>query len=189
MLGIRSRDASGPSGQDNGNWPLPGTASSGFTLVELVVALGLLSMVVGLAGSGIFQVLSFERFWQDDVTATGDLRRAGSRFAGDAINAEDAKDSLGQQVSCPPGVPASSVTLSWTDVGSVAHTAVYSISGGSLIRVFDGRQNEMARRVVANSLQVSLCQRLLTMDLRVEAGRGRVENIRLQTYLRKLVLP
>jgi len=173
----------------NGSGPSPGTASSGFTLIEVVDALGLLAMVVGLAGSGIFQVLSFERYWQDDVTATVDLRRTGSRFAGDALNAEDARDSLGERVVCPPGAPASSVILSWTDTSDGPHTATYSISGGSLIRVFDGRQNEMARRVVANSLQVSLCQRLLTMDLQVEGGRGRIENIRLQTYLRKLTLP
>ncbi|MCH7712106.1 MAG: hypothetical protein IIC99_00650 [Chloroflexi bacterium] len=155
----------------------------------MVVALGVLSVVVGLAGSGIFQVISFQRFWQDDLTASVDLRRAGSRFAGDALNAEDARDSLGQRVGCAPGVPASSsVVLSWSDTVNGTHTASYSISGGSLIRDFDGRQNKLARRVVAGSLQVSLCQRLLTLDLQVEAGRGSVESIRLQTYLRKLIL-
>ena len=186
MPAIRSR---GASIHGNGNGPLPEPASSGFTLIEMMVALGVLSMVVWLAGSGIFQVLSFERYWQDGVTATVDLRRAGSRFAGDALNAEDARDSLGERVGCPPDVPASSVTLSWTDTADGSHTATYSISGGSLVRVFDGNQNEMARRVVAGSLQVSLCLRLLTMDLQVEGARGSIENIQLQTYMRKLVLP
>ena len=158
-------------------------------MIEVLVSLGLLSMVVGLAGSGIFQVLSFERYWQDDMTATVDMRRAGSRFAGDALNAEDAKDSLGARVGCPPDVPASSVILSWTDTSGGPHAAAYSISGGSLVRVFDGQQNGMARRVVANSLQVSLCQRLLTLNLQVEGARGSIETIQLQTYMRKLVLP
>ena len=192
MLAIWSRRESGPG---NGDGPLPGTespprtASSGFTLIEVVVALGLLSMVVGLVGSEIFQLLSFERYWQDDLTATVDMRRAGSRFAGDALNSEDAKDSLGVRVACPPAAPASSVVLNWTDTADVSHTATYSISGGSLVREFDGQQNEMARRVVANSLQLSLCGQLLTMDLQVEGGRDRIENIQLQTYMRKLVLP
>ena len=179
----------GASGHRNGNGRLPEMESAGLTLIELVVALGVITMVVGMAGSGIFQVLSFERHWQDGVTATVDLRRAGSRFAGDALNAEDALDSLGDRVGCPPAAPASSVDLSWTDTIGGDHTAVYSISGGSLVRVFDGQQNEMARRAVANSLQVSLCQRLLTMDLQVEGGRGSIENMQLQTYMRKLVLP
>ena len=155
-------------------------------MIEVVVALGILSMVVGLAGSEIFQLLSFQRNWQDDMTATVDMRRAGSRFAGDAINAEDAKDSLGVRVDCNG---TSSVALSWTETADVSHTATYSIVGDSLIRDFDGQQNEMARRVVAGSLQVSLCLQLLSMDLQVEGGRGRIENIRLQTYMRKLALP
>ena len=186
MPGFRLGDT---SGHGKGNGRLPETRSAGFTLIELVVALGVLAMVVGTAGSGIFQVLSFEQYWQDDVNATVDLRRAGSRFAGDALNAEDAKDSLGLRVACPPGAPASLVVLSWTDTAGGSHTATYSISGTSLVRVFDGQLNEMARRVVAGSLQVSLCGRLLTMDLQVEGGRGRIENIQLQTYMRKLVLP
>lgn len=161
-------------------------AASGFSLIEVLVALGIISLAVGLAGSGIFQVLSFERFWQDDMAATGDLRRAGSRFAGDALNAEDAVDSLGQRVGCGPGASSSTVTLSWTDTTGSPHTATYSLSGGSLIRVFDGNQNKLARRVVANSLEVSLCQRMLIMDLEVKAGRNTTENIRLQTHLRKL---
>ncbi len=179
----------GGPGLGKGDGRLPEMKSAGLTLIEVVVALGVISMVVGMAGSGIFQVLSFERSWQDGVTATVDLRRAGSRFAGDALNSEDALDSLGTRVGCPPAVPASSVDLSWTDTAGWPHTAAYNISAGSLVRVFDGQQNEMARRVVANSLQVSLCGQLLTMDLQVEGGRDRIENIQLQTYMRKLVLP
>lgn len=177
MLAIWSRRE---SGRGIGNGSLPSNSSSGFTLIEVVVA---------LAGSEICQVLSFQQYWQNDLTATVDMRRAGSRFAGDALNAEDAKDSLDVRVACPPAATASSVSLSWTDTADVTHTAAYSISGSSLVRVFDGQQNEMARRVVAGSLQVSLCGQMLTMDMQVEGGRGRIENIQLQTYVRKLVLP
>lgn len=158
-------------------------------MIEVVVALGILAMVVGLAGRGIFQTLAFQRYWQDGVTATVDMRRAGSRFAGDALNAEDAKDSLGVRVGCAPTAPASSVDLSWIDTPDVPHTAVYSISGSSLVRVFDGQQNEMARRVVAGSLKVALCGNLLTMDLQGEGGRDRIETVHLNTYIRKLEVP
>ena len=165
-----------------------GLSSAGFTLIEMVVALGVLSVVVALAGSGIFQIISFERFWQEDLVATGELRGAGSRFAGDALNAEDAKDSLGVRVGCLPSESSSTVSLSWSDTADGPHSAAYRISEGSLIRNFDGNEKALARRVVANSMQVSLCQRLLTMDMQVQAGRGAVEDLHLETYMRKLVL-
>ena len=52
--------------------------SQGFTLVEVLVALGILSLAIGLAGSGLFQVFSFQTSFQDKTIATKDLRHAGS---------------------------------------------------------------------------------------------------------------
>jgi len=69
--------------------------SGGTTLMEVLVAVGLISAATGIVGSGLFRVTSIQRFWRDDVIATKDLRHAGSWFAGDAINAEDALDSGG----------------------------------------------------------------------------------------------
>jgi len=185
MLNLRFRKL---AAIDNEGDSILGHSSAGFTLIEMAVALSVLSVVVALAGSGIFQIISFERFWREDLVATGELRGAGSRFAGDALNAEDAKDSLGVRVGCPPSESSSSVSLSWSDTADGSHSASYRISEGSLVRNYDGKENELARRVVANSLQVSLCQRLLTLDMQVQAGRGAVEDIHLETYMRKLVL-
>ena len=69
---------------------LKGLASdaSGFTIAEVTVAVGILTLALALVGSSVFQSLSIERFWQDDVVATKELRHAGSWFAGDAMNAE-----------------------------------------------------------------------------------------------------
>ena len=44
--------------------------SRGFTLVEVLVAVGLLIIVAGLVSSSTFQILSVQRTWQDDVLAT-----------------------------------------------------------------------------------------------------------------------
>ena len=52
------------------------------------MAVGILTLAMGLVGRGVFQVLSIQRFWRDDVVATRELRHAGSWFAGDALNAE-----------------------------------------------------------------------------------------------------
>ena len=162
--------------------------SSGFTLVEALVAIGILTFAVGVIGSGMFQVLNFQRFWKDDVGATKELRHAGSWFAGDALNAEDALDAGGvTQLTCNPNPDAEQVTLKWTDTNGVTqHTATYSLSGAELIRNYDGVLNTMARPVVAGSLDFSLCGNLLTLKMQVEADRGANEDITLQTYLRRL---
>ena len=46
--------------------------SRGFTLVEAVIALSILSLGVGLIGATVFQVLAVQRFWQDDMVANKD---------------------------------------------------------------------------------------------------------------------
>ena len=162
--------------------------SSGFTLVETLVAIGILTFAVSVIGSGMFQVLNFQRYWQDDVVATKELRHAGSWFAGDALNAEDALDAGGvTQLTCDPNPAAEQVTLKWTDKNGVTqHTATYSLSGAELIRNYDGVLNTLARPVVAGSLNFSLCGNLLTLKMQVEADRGAIEEITLQTYLRSL---
>ena len=44
--------------------------TQGFTLVEVLVAMGIFSLAIGLAGSGLFQVFSFQTSYQDKVAAT-----------------------------------------------------------------------------------------------------------------------
>jgi prepilin-type N-terminal cleavage/methylation domain-containing protein len=61
--------------------------SSGFTLVEVSVALAILSLGIGLIGNSVFQVLSIQRFWQDEKFATKETRHAASWFAADALKA------------------------------------------------------------------------------------------------------
>ena len=162
--------------------------SSGFTLVETLVAIGILTFAVGVIGSGMFQVLNFQRYFKDDAVATKELRHAGSWFAGDALNAEDALDAGGvTRLACDPNPAVEQVTLQWTDKDGVTqHLATYSLTGAELIRNYDGVLNTMARPVVAGSLNFSLCGNLLTLNMEVEADRGATEDITLQTYLRSL---
>jgi prepilin-type N-terminal cleavage/methylation domain-containing protein len=91
---------------------------SGFTLVEVLVALGILAVAMGLIGNGFFQVFWFQTSFQDDVVATKDLRHAGSWFAGDALNAKDAVDDTGNPLVCAS--PATSVTLRWDGADGTA---------------------------------------------------------------------
>ena len=162
--------------------------SSGFTLVEALVALGILSVAVGLIGSGLFQVLSFQKPWQDQVVATKELRHAGSWFAGDALNTEEVFDAGGAtRLTCDPDPKVAKVTLQWIDKdGVTTHNAIYSLTGQDLVRSYDGNLNTVASPVVVGTLSFSLCGNLLTVKMDVEAERGTTEDIVLQTYTRRL---
>ena len=152
--------------------------SDGFTLVEALIAVGILTLGLGLVGSTVFQSLAVERFWRDDVIATKELRHADSRFAGDALYTE--------ATSLVDGAAAvNTVNLTWTDTGGVSHTAVYSVTGDNrLVRDLGGMQSTLARDVVQTGF--SLNGRLLTFDLEVEADQGTTKTSSLQTYLRAL---
>lgn len=91
-------------------------SSRGFTLIELLVSMSILTVVVGIFGTGMFQVLSIQRFWTDDIVAVREVRHAGSWFAGDALNATEVLDAGGvTRLTCTPSPVVQQVTLTWTD--------------------------------------------------------------------------
>jgi len=158
---------------------LLGGSSPGFTLAEVLVTVGLMGIIMSLMGGALFQALGIQRWWQDDVIATKELRNAGSWLSGDTFNAT-ATDLV-------DGNPAvSSVTMSWTDTDSVSHTASYSydVVGNRLVRDYDGIQHTVARRVA--SAGFSLSGKMLTFDLEVNASRGGTESKSLTVNLRRL---
>ena len=141
------------------------------------MVVGILTLALGTLGSGVFQVLSIQRYWQDDVVATKELRHAGSWFAGDALNA--------QTTDLIDGAPAvDAVTLSWADGDGNLHTASYELLEDILVRNFDGVPSHVGRKVV--SVGFSLVGNLLSFVLEVRADRGETDSISLQTYLRML---
>ena len=167
--------------------------SSGFTLLEVLLAVSITSLAVGLVGAGIFQVTNVRRYWADDALATKDLRHSGSWFAGDALNAEKALaapggSSLAEDCSTPPASPINTVTLTWTDTDGVLRQATYSTAAGALTRVNEGGEQTsiIINGVVDNSVKFSLCKSMLTLELKVEADRQGTETMSLKTYLRKL---
>ncbi len=160
-------------------------SSRGFTLIELLVSVSILIVVVGIFGSGMFQVLSIQRFWTADVKATREVRHAASWFAGDALNATDVLDAGGAPLTC---TPSPSVKLTWTDSSGIPHNVVYSVSGEELLRDFDsnGAPLTMADRVVANSVSFTLCGNTLRLNMDVLADRNTTDSLDLITYVRKL---
>ena len=144
--------------------------SAGFTLVEVAVSLSILSLGLALVGAGIFQVLSVQRFWRDDLVATKEVRHAGSWFSGDALNA-----TATDLVDNAQAVPTVTLTLSSGNI-------VYSVSGTDLIRQAGSDQNIVATDVV--SVGFSRSGQLLTLTLEVQASRGGTETLSLQNFMR-----
>ncbi len=165
------------------------SSSRGFTLIELLVSISILSVVTGIFGAAMFQLLSVQRFWTDDIQATREIRHAGSWFAGDALNATDVLDAGGvDRLTCTPSPSVQQVTLAWIDSSGSPHNVVYSVSGDELRRDLDsnGAPLTMADRVVANSISFTLCGSTLRATMDVLADRGTTETLDLLTYVRKL---
>ena len=164
-------------------------SSSGFTLIELLVSISILSVVVSIFGTGMFQVLSIQRFWTDDVKAVREVRHAGSWFAGDALNATDVLDAGGvTRLTCTPSPSVEQITLTWTDSAGASHDVLYSVTGDELHREFDsnGTPLVLATRVVPNSITFTLCGNILQLHLGVLADRNTTDYLDLITYVRKL---
>jgi prepilin-type N-terminal cleavage/methylation domain-containing protein len=169
--------------------PSIGRQESGFTLIEVMVSVGITALVSGMLGAGIFQVLSIQRFWTEDVKATKEVRNAESWFAGDSLNSDDVLDAGGvNRLTCAPSPKVNQVTLKWTDTAGANHTAVYKLSGDTLVRDIDssGIFQEVARDVVTSTVSFSLCGSVLSLNLEVLADRGTTESLDIRTLMRKL---
>lgn len=164
-------------------------SSGGFTLTELLVSISIMTVVVSIFGTGMFQVLSIQRFWTEDVISVREVRHAGSWFAGDALNATYVLDAGGlDRLTCAPTPSVQQVTLTWTDDSGIAHNVVYSVSGDVLHREFDnnGTPLTMADGLVPDSVNFTLCGNTLRLNMDVLADRGSTDSLDLITYVRKL---
>ena len=160
-----------------------GKSEAGFTLIEMLIAVSLITATTGIVGSSIFRVLSIQRFWIDDVSSVRDLRHAGSWFTADALRAQNVSDDQGDVLVCDP--PADNVTLVIINTEGT-HTAGYSLSANSLVRSFDGVDKVIIDEVIPGSAAFTLCNKILTFDLTVNAAQGETETMSLRTYLRRL---
>jgi hypothetical protein len=156
-------------------WRKIGAGAAGFTLLETVVALGLLSLAVGMVGPGVFQVLHFEQFWRDRVTATRDLRHVGSRFAGDVMGSK--------MTDLEDGVAAASVMLTTHLDDEITYSKNLQ---DELVRShFDGdvtTENRLATGV--ESVEFLLSDDVLLMTLEVDTGGIDTKTMILRSTLR-----
>lgn len=111
---------------------------SGFTLVELLVAIGIIALVTGLSVSIVYQLLVIPRWGSDQLAVDGDLRNVGLWLT------RDGNESLrftGTAATCTPFI---------FDTGSERGvTYTYTRSDRMLIRQASdtGQTTTVARRL------------------------------------------
>lgn len=183
--------------------------SRGFTLVETLIAVGIMTMMLGLVGGGIFQSLSIEKFWLDDVVATRELRHAESWFAGDALNAEEVCAPGGELA--PGATSSGTITLVRYDIiggGTLPvafctfaldtnqynlYTSTYTLAGTNFTRttqknaVADSLETiTLSKRITRADFIRSAAGDVLTLELDIQAERDGTESSSLDTFLRRL---
>ena len=118
----------------------------GFTLIEVLVVVGVISIVlVGIVAS-IYQVVWASGRSNSRVVALADLNQAALRLKKDI--------QMAHGTSLPDGEPTqNSVNLTWTDYTSFApedersHYSYYALSGANLTRNYDDTVSIVGRRI------------------------------------------
>ena len=136
----------------------------GFTLIDLVVAIGIGSVILMGAGEALFQILNGVDRGVGQLTTLRDAENAALWLTRDARMAEGTNLSDGAS-------PVSSLNLQWTDSeGGGTHTVSYAISDSKLIRNFDGADTTVSR--IISSVGFSRSGRLLNLQIEVLAKGG-----------------
>lgn len=146
----------------------------GMTLLELLVTIGLVGMLSGLAGTSAYQVVRMTARGTDELSAIHDLRNAGQWIVLDGQRAYtlDLVDGA---------APATSMTLRWIADDS-DHTAIYSLSGTELRRNYDGTVMVVAHHV--SSVGFSVNQRLLRASVVSSPSASTSKQLTYEVYLR-----
>ena len=153
---------------------------SGFTLVEVLVAVSILSIILGTVGAAFFQSVSTQRTIVDDGLAINEARKGLSWFAPDVRMAQYAK--VGDQ--------GNTLTLAWIDDFAFkfdCHTSEYQVVNNSLQRKYDGTTHTIARRVAAVDFTAEPeppeTASTVNIELEVETGPGTTETVSMTTSM------
>jgi prepilin-type N-terminal cleavage/methylation domain-containing protein len=91
----------------------------GFTLIELVIVIGLTGLIAGGLTLTIFQVFNMDARTRNDMTAVYQVRQAGKLVSQDILEARNVE---------PGGTSGFPLTLTWTDYETnYTHTVVYTL--------------------------------------------------------------
>ena len=149
--------------------------SRGFTLVESLVAIGILTIVMS---SGLYRAMGTQRGVVDDGLAINELRK-GLGWIGEDVKMASSTNVIDGGSTLP------TLVLSWTDEfggASQTHTITYSLNGDWLVRDYDGSSHTVARRV--NSAEFFRNGQVVTAQFGVDAGAGTIRTLSVETLMR-----
>ena len=146
----------------------------GFTLLELLVALGIGALVMPVVVVSIFQMTRGTARINRDLVIQQDLDNASAYFTRDLSQA--------QTTDLPAdGLPYASMRVDWVDEtgwgaesGDPEHYAIYSLSGSAFQREYDGVVSIVARNV--ESVLFSRTGDFVTVSISSTYG-GATENL------------
>ncbi len=150
----------------------------GFSLVEMLVGIGILTIIMGTIGTAMYQGLGTQQGIIEDGTAISELRKGFGWLAADVKMAQTST-----LVDLAP--PVDTVTFAWTDYYNDAmtpHISTYSVVDGEIVRTFDSQPHAIARDVV--SAAFSLSGRTVTAEFVVNAGAGTTRTLSVWTLMR-----
>lgn len=146
-----------------------------FTLVELVVAIGIVGLMVPVLGTSIYQMNSGTARINRDFVIQQDIDRASGWLSRDLSQAEST------DLSCPG--QASTIRVDWIDQtgwstpGSEAHYAKYTLSGTNLLRYYDSLTTSGIVARYVQSIQFSRSMNnFITVSITSSFG-GHTENL------------
>ena len=136
----------------------------GFTLVEILVAMGITALVTGVLGTAIFQIFDRSASGQDTLRALSDIQNAGQWIYLDGEKAATS-DLINN------AAPVDTMTFSWTTEGT-PHTAIYALTGPALVRNHNGVETTVARYL--SGVEFSISDDLISIKLTSAPGNGGV---------------
>lgn len=130
---------------------------SGFTLVEILVALAIATFLLTAVGIALYQFSKLTQLNQDTLVLNHQLQNAAS-----ALNRDIVSTGVATVNSQSLSLEIPSYTFGQTGDATVS-TVTYTLSDGTLVRTEDDRQTVVARNVTAlefsrsgNTIQASI---------------------------------
>ena len=159
----------------------------GFTLIEVLVVVGVISIVlVGIVAS-IYQVVWASGRSNSRVVALADLNQAALRLKKDI--------QMAHETSLPDGEPTqNSVNLTWTDYTGFdpederSHYSNYVLSGTELYRTYDGSNSTAGRHITFIEFTRHDREVSVLMSATGTGWLAQSENVSFKVYMRSEAL-